>query len=984
MYARLAKEAGNDNHAELAAFYIHQGKTPDEAYWQIQRDRMNGKFDSTNPLIDKAKEMGSDFLSKVGSLTAQRRENLQDPNYSFMNSDSKIDDLLGIVANAGVTGMQAADKVLGPVTAVLDSPIAAIAGGRNPLKEIASNITKPMSEQRTLSDETGTKGLGGTLEDMAVPSTFLGGGLIRNFAKQGVKAATKSGAKNIGKAVMKGAIAAPVAHMLAQDLGGNNSGVLAAATLPARMKGSGLLRTPRLINMAENITPEMEKVIQSHIDNLTTKSPRVASTIHDIKLHPQMEKPSITGSATGRTMETAAGKKRLSGFDEGTMIDVGTEGRDIQDILDTISHEWMHGAHNAFSGGRPGKMDFRHAQEKTLPYMTRPKEISARTFAKSEGLNRRTGNKINYNQLLSDEVGKLYPDDGRTTEDILKELRDQKYSSKPDVSGRNISYTDPDETLLRQQLDEITPKVFVDNPTPEDVARYKELNTQLSDLILKREGRDLTDYSIESSKIPEGFYSEIEKQLGLLGNKSRPSIQLANQLRKSGKIKADEWADVGMDDILKQYQELTPQQALEEVRKRRPNLTEKRLGTGETDEWLDPVKFQKYSPARELPEGTSKYSEILLNQEGIYTSGTSHFDPETISHRRMVDISERGVDPEDQRRLEQLLDNWDYIKQGLQDPSVDPNIDFPAVLQEYYDLLKKTGEARKVKTPETILIESQSDLHQAGARKGYRTPEKIKRHHDLLLKLPGRQAYVDRKPMHPADRPSKVLAQDQLYSKLQRKLDRSNQYKYYKDFPEAKYIKNPRLLSAYQELFNRRQQLGNMSTAERIENLKGNPGEYQNFGSQWYPEDNKIGKKLLNLMDQMFNFEDMVSKPPANSALKNTWDLFNLKGGLKDAVEKGSKRFGISASGSVRKMLEDTTTKEGLDIAYDSTRPAMLEKFLRGQGIKAEFGPTERYSMGGEDWGARFLEITPEIEALVKKGLPLYAAIAMVNANGDR
>jgi hypothetical protein len=125
---------------------------------------------------------------------------------------------------------------------------------------------------------------------------------------------------------------------------------------------------------------------------------------------------------------------------------------------------------------------------------------------------------------------------------------------------------------------------------------------------------------------------------------------------------------------------------------------------------------------------------------------------------------------------------------------------------------------------------------------------------------------------------------------------------------------------------------------------------------------------------------DMTEKPDNKAVMRKTWPLLMAKQMLKNAVDNGSDRLGILDSVGIGKVLLDEKDRPFRTNWHDNILPDLLEKFLKSQGIDAKFGAKEGFK-GGE-YMARFIELTPQIRALVKKGMPLYAALAAVGLGG--
>lgn len=467
--------------------------------------------------------------------------------------------------------------------------------------------------------------------------------------------------------------------------------------------------------------------------------------------------------------------------------------------------------------------------------------------------------------------------------------------------------------------------------------------------------------TLSPKKIPDGFYSVLEREVARLGPKATPSIRIAQALKKQP-IKADEWNDVGMDAILSERSTWNPQELLQEIQNRRPSI-QRAEGTRD---------YKKYSTASNALD--EPYEAVPVKQPG-YNSGipegsSNHFGNDVVSHYRTDEF-----DPFKYEKAHGVND-YHLSKHMLDTGAVNEN-EFDELMEH---TIKKYGNIPD-RSKDFVLNEVQSDVHQAGRRYGVRGPKDANK-----LKLIGEAAernIIDKMPTR-----SRVL--HQLQKKTERKLASANsrlgEYEYAKQRKEGDDLEwgwfpedvnkpvhysppNPKWLKLRGEIRNRRQE---------AQMPKPRTGEYKDFGIN-APYRADISGAKDDLLDRL-NAQAAIleSKPNPGAAMSDSWDLFGLKSSLKDAVESGADRYGIVTGDTV-----DTILGEGGNIGnnpgrskfYDDTLIKKMEKFLRSQGAEQKFGEPEPFRTQFE---ARFIPITDKIKALVAAGMPLYMAMLMV------
>lgn len=218
---RLMNEGFSDDQikAELRKKDSVWGKLKDTMARQKQAEDVIFKPTPSQGMgaVGKVAQRGAE--SVLGALDrgaqAAEKRTASSPLESIMNGTFS-QDMKGGLYNVGKGLMDVMDRVFQPATA-LDSGVAEAYREPSLMKKpvafgkgVVQNITKPSSEQLTMSQVTGKEGLQGLVQDLLVPSTFLGGGGAVKALKSGATKANalRAGAKNIGKATLMGGAAA--------------------------------------------------------------------------------------------------------------------------------------------------------------------------------------------------------------------------------------------------------------------------------------------------------------------------------------------------------------------------------------------------------------------------------------------------------------------------------------------------------------------------------------------------------------------------------------------------------------------------------------------------------------------------------------------------------------------------------------------------------------------------------------------------------
>jgi hypothetical protein len=549
----------------------------------------------------------------------------------------------------------------------------------------------------------------------------------------------------------------------------------------------------------------------------------------------------------------------------------------------------------------------------------------------------------------------------------------------------------------------------------------------------------------EFKKVPDGFYSVLEKEVGNLGRKPMRSLHIGKQLKGRTTIKPDEWRDVGMDELLASKDEWKPEELVAAIQKKRP-----KLGIDETrTKWID------HSTAKDT--GTDQYLAKTLRQQGVNFDQT-HWGEDTVAHMRR-DMAEAP-------QIQQIKDAEEYIKAYEGNMPADLKQQTENWIAKWQKELETRGGKR-----DYLVNEVQSDLHQKASDKIYPepknrwlasdtdipmageswndiTPEKLQEANLLSLvkenpewtkwnalspeQKKARYGYLTPENKAKADKyqniinnsnfnfqnyPSagksrtdyvnKVMNKTSNYASRKRQNLPATKPKFAeRDFEGLgwdveKYAQtgDPRM----DNIIRRKVKFG-MGIPPEVNPMAGNrpinPLSTDSIIDNGYDNANIGANKqdrrgILDLTEQYIGDSplDKVQKiannlreaPPPEAVMRKTWPLFNMKLALQDAVESGADRIGVLDKEGIGRILQDEESRPFRDKWHDEELPSMLESFLRSQGIEnAKFGEKELFAHSPtapirDQYQARFMEITPEIRELVKKGMPLYLATIMVD-----
>lgn len=157
---------------------------------------------------------------------------------------------------------------------------------------------------------------------------------------------------------------------------------------------------------------------------------------------------------------------------------------------------------------------------------------------------------------------------------------------------------------------------------------------------------------------------------------------------------------------------------------------------------------------------------------------------------------------------------------------------------------------------------------------------------------------------------------------------------------------------------------------------------------------NAIDLNTRQLLEPLIEKVDAAKKkaaevrlgPVSDVPMKDTWYQTALRKAVKDAIDQGSDRVGISTSKLQERFITDENA-EGMRKYYDEIYPKYLDKFAKKYGSSVKEGAVvtkkstiekagaSYYQTPGKTEPVRYIEITPEMRKAFggkEKGVPLF------------
>lgn len=502
---------------------------------------------------------------------------------------------------------------------------------------------------------------------------------------------------------------------------------------------------------------------------------------------------------------------------------------------------------------------------------------------------------------------------------------------------------------------------------------------------------------------PLGFYSAVEQQSLNIPRKQGTGASFLNDLMKGQDVKKYEIEAMGLEDFLKDKPNVTRQEVQDFIKNNRLNIQEVQLGGAEkvspeaklraelaamsNDELADAAQIYDFNNPnfrqqaidrvvadnasyfdahpQDVGPGVTKYSqyqlpggenyrEILLTlpakQRIVETSIPEATRKPTVfknSNGRFELLDEMGevmsVHPT-QEAANKAVQDWakPFTKtETVTDPTYESSHwDESNVLAHMRVNDRVDSEGKKM----LLIEEVQSDWHQAGRDKGYRTPEferNLKEYETLV------QKYANTQKITPEERARIEELKPLISGKSEGVPDAP-----FKDTWHQLAFKRA-IKEAVDKGYDRIGLTTGAQQADRFDLSK------QVDAVSYHPDDKGRGM-MLNVFGK--NNEIIYSKLTPENKVADVIGKETAKKLLaKEAVDDN-------------RMLEGLDLKvggEGMKKYYDEIYPNFLNKF--GKKYGAEMGETQIKTgpKGSDSEKIRYLDITPEMRDAVKKGQPL-------------
>lgn len=510
----------------------------------------------------------------------------------------------------------------------------------------------------------------------------------------------------------------------------------------------------------------------------------------------------------------------------------------------------------------------------------------------------------------------------------------------------------------------------------------------------------------QAAKSDIGFYSAVENAAINVQRKSGTGQSFLNDIMKGENVKAEEIKWMGLDEFLKGKKNVTKQEVQDYIANNKVDVQEVTLG-GNKNTFTDPEKAIAYIGEREgwtprevmenwayadkkdyidlanemaqkdptngsLPAkfgsytlaGGENYREILLT----IPTEKSPFDKflEDMSNKYGADTPRNQWSSEDNIALDKYIKGDYYTDAGYRSSHFDqPNILAHLRVNDRVD-----ADGKKM----LLIEEVQSDWHQAGRKKGYKSApseEDIKRVMDGSNYMNRADAidYLTNNNAVP-DAPFK----DTWY---QLALKRALQYAAENGYERV-------------GLTTGKQQVDRFNLSKQLSRVSYQDGTLQGY--------DRSGALVMNKFVDPKDLPNYVGKELAQKMAENAKKDSEIRKKISSARYNKAPESEINA---LRSQLDETKTDySGLDLEvggegmrkyYDEIYPKFLEKY--GKKWNAKMGETkiqteiskDAYgvpSMYPDKETVRYIDITPEMKAGVQKGQPLFAAAPIGAATG--
>jgi hypothetical protein len=500
----------------------------------------------------------------------------------------------------------------------------------------------------------------------------------------------------------------------------------------------------------------------------------------------------------------------------------------------------------------------------------------------------------------------------------------------------------------------------------------------------------------QAPKSDIGFYSAVEDAALNLQRNSGAGQAFLNDIKKGANVKDEEIKWLGLDDFLRGKKNVTKQEVQDYIANNRVDVQEVALGGGADvrekadidysegrltrDEYNQilassgaPSKFGSYT----LPGGEN-YREILLTMPPKQLK----FDVwlESMGKKYGGDTPRSQWSAEDNADFERLL----KADKSEERPYRSSHFDQPNILAHIRVNDRVDADGKKM----LLIEEVQSDWHQAGRDKGYRTPETMAAQQKQLDDIVNeRQRLLDEqkrledlaKPYtdQGKDAPSNIVEQWSIVSNrindLQRQQSRLRNYFKTTGVPDA-----PMKDTWYQLALKRALQYAAENGYDRVGLTTGaRQAERYDLSKQIktivYGKPDENGKRMVEAITP--SGDRLLGKKYSPEEIQN-----NIGKEMADKIKNSTGEFDERTGTYALSGLDLQVGGEGMKKYYDEVYPKFLQKY--GKKWDAKMGNTTIEADGAEP--VRYIDITPKMKQSVSdSGQPLFTAAPIATGAGS-
>ena len=524
-----------------------------------------------------------------------------------------------------------------------------------------------------------------------------------------------------------------------------------------------------------------------------------------------------------------------------------------------------------------------------------------------------------------------------------------------------------------------------------------------------------------------GFYSAVENAALASPRKTATGQAFLNDIMKGQDVRADEIKWMGLDDYLKDKKSITKQEVQDYIANNRVDVQEVQLGAGyapierelnkqgyelnvDMDGDWSIFKDNQYIDLDELPQdlqnfvinnapsktetkfgqytlpGGENYREILLTmpntKQGNLGKATASSDGDVWNVK--FDNGETTTFSVD--KANDVNEAIDYAQQKLGTSYRSSHFDQPNILAHLRVNDRVDADGKKM----LLIEEVQSDWHQAGREKGYKSSNADQAAKDFYKYS---QELANKYDLNPSQNLAMYATMKRMqpeeiakYEQLQSAWNSTKEGVPDAPFKDTWYqLALKRAIQHAAEngyerigLTTGSQQAARFDLSKQVEqlNYKKNPDGTYKLSAQAGGRGNLIGESIPEN-----KLSDYVGKDVAKKITDNAGDDVNF-GGNGSASQPKDIWKGLSG-------IDLKVGGEGMKKYYDEIYPKFLDKYGKKWGAKV--GETKISTAGGKPTQyadyydyvkskdarsetVRYIDITPEMKAGISKGQPLFAA----------